>query len=267
MRIITEFNGQSWAADLDQPTEIALAAGSVRCFYASPYTAQPYRSDDFVGSVEAGAPVNFYDISLSPHGNGTHTECLGHITAAHQSVNEQLRRFHFVARLVSVPLVERENGDRVVDLPLLEKACPLPLPPALILRTLPNSLAKRSADYSGTNPPYLTTEVAEWLVEHGVEHLLLDLPSVDRESDGGALAAHHIFWGLDSGLTSEVASPTPTDAKRSTNRGHCTITELIFVPDALPDGLYLLNLMVPDIPLDAVPSRPVLYPLEVIVGG
>ncbi len=33
------------------------------------------------------------------------------------------------------------------------------------------------------------------------------------------------------------------------------------MPDELPDGLYLLELQVPALGGDAVPSRPLLYPL------
>jgi hypothetical protein len=40
------------------------------------------------------------------------------------------------------------------------------------------------------------------------------------------------------------------------------VTELVVVPDACADGLYLLSLSVPRLGLDAAPSRPVLYPLD-----
>jgi hypothetical protein len=41
-----------------------------------------------------------------------------------------------------------------------------------------------------------------------------------------------------------------------------SITELIYVPDHLNDGFYLLNLQVAPIVDDAAPSRPVLYALR-----
>jgi hypothetical protein len=44
-------------------------------------------------------------------------------------------------------------------------------------------------------------------------------------------------------------------------RAAATITELAFVPEALTDGAYLLELQVPALGGDAVPSRPLLYPL------
>ena len=119
-------------------------------------------------------------------------------------------------------------------------------PEALILRTLPNHKAKRRRAYSGTNPPYLEPALAQYLAGQHLEHLLLDLPSVDREVDGGALLAHHAFWQY----------PHAT-------RPQATITELIFVPDELEDGLYLLNLQITSLELDASPSKPILYALGI----
>jgi hypothetical protein len=80
------------------------------------------------------------------------------------------------------------------------------------------------------------------LVDHGINHLLIDLPSIDPEVDGGALAAHRALWAEGG--------------------DHRTITELIRVPEALPDGLYLLNLQVAPFENDAAPSRPVVFVLE-----
>jgi hypothetical protein len=44
-------------------------------------------------------------------------------------------------------------------------------------------------------------------------------------------------------------------------RPGATITELAFVPDRIADGAYLLELQVPALTGDAVPSRPLLYAL------
>ena len=121
------------------------------------------------------------------------------------------------------------------------------IPEALILRTLPNDEAKRHRQYSGTNPTYIEPALAEFLVEHDVQHLLLDLPSVDREEDAGQLLAHHAFWRYP-------AQP----------RCGATITELIFVPNEVADGLYLLNIQITSLELDASPSKPVLYQLTAL---
>ena len=88
--------------------------------------------------------------------------------------------------------------------------------------------------------------------ERGIEHLVCDLPSVDRAQDGGRLLAHRAFWGVPDGATEAAAAARP----------RCTITELAYVPDEAPDGLYLLDLQVAAFMLDAAPSRPLLYPIS-----
>ena len=101
-----------------------------------------------------------------------------------------------------------------------------------------------SSNYSDTNFCYLESEALAWLAAIGVKHLLLDLPSVDRESDGGELLGHRAFW----------CYPQAT-------RRDCTITEMIFVPDEVKDGIYFMNLQVAAFDNDAAPSRPLLFPI------
>ena len=246
-----QYHGRTFRFDASTPLDIALplAPGpdQVNCFWAEPVEIDVIRVGEFVGSVAEGGSTNYKRVHLTPHGNGTHTECYGHISPDPAATLPRcLSRFHFVAWLISVAPRRRPDGDLVVELadvlPLLQAAA---VPPeALVLRTLPNDDAKRQRQYSGQNPPYISAELAQYLVDQGIEHLLLDLPSVDRELDAGVLAAHHIFWQY------------PQHIRRA-----ATITELIFVPDSVPDGLYLLNLQVTMLELDASPSRPTLYPL------
>jgi kynurenine formamidase len=115
---------------------------------------------------------------------------------------------------------------------------------ALIIRTKPNDHSKTTRQYSGTNFPYLTLGAMQRIVDAGVQHLLIDLPSVDREEDGGALAAHHLFWNV----------PAEPNFQK-------TITELIYVPNEISDGDYILNLQVSNFANDAAPSRPMLFDL------
>lgn len=245
------YQGRTFGFDPATPLDISLplAPGpeQVNCWWAEPVEFETIRVGSFVGSVALGGSTNYQRVHLTPHGNGTHTECYGHISPAPEAtLNRCLRRFLFVAQLISVTPRVQANGDLVVLLadvqPLLE-AAPV-ASEALVLRTLPNDEAKRHRQYSGTNPTYLEPALAHYLVAQDIQHLLLDLPSVDREEDQGALLAHHAFWQY----------PENT-------RAHCTITELIFVPDEVPDGLYLLNLQITSLELDASPSKPVLYPL------
>ncbi len=251
MIIQTQINDKTYQADLSKPIDISIPVGDVKCFYAPDLDMQPYQSGDFIGAVKKGAPVNFFNVHFNPHGNGTHTECLGHITSEQESVNGTLKAFHFPSFLVTIPLVKLENGDQIITLEQMQTSLPAKIPAGVVIRTSPNGPEKKTADYSGTNPPYLEAVAMKYLVEHGVQHLLIDTPSVDREVDNGILASHHVFWGLNE-------DETPYDTSRSA----CTITELVYVPNEVKDGHYLLNLQIAPFNLDASPSKPVLYTLE-----
>ena len=143
---------------------------------------------------------------------------------------------------MSVLPEQREDGDFVITQRMLELALDGKKPEALVLRTVANSQLKLNRNWSNTNPPYISAEAMQWLVAQGVDHLLLDLPSVDREVDGGALAAHRAFWNY----------PENTQA-------HRTITEMIYVSNEIFDGPYFLNLQIAPFENDASPSKPVLY--------
>lgn len=250
MQIQITHRNQTYSADTTQGQSLAFtlrpnSPQNPNCYYAEAPENAVIRAGSFVGSVAEGGTVNYTRLSLTPHGNGTHTECYGHISPAPDATLDRcLQEFMFVAELVSLQPVQRENGDWVVLLKDLQKAVQHHTK-AIIIRTLPNDLNKNTRAYSGTNPAYLEENTGLWLAEQGVEHLLLDLPSVDREEDAGRLAVHRGFW--------QYPAATRTQA---------TITELIFVPDALPDGLYWLHLQVPRLATDAAPSQPVIYPLK-----
>jgi kynurenine formamidase len=247
MRIQIAQREKKYWAHLDKPLSIGIllrpGAENPNCFYADPPIAEPVTSGDFIGSVSAGSAVNFYRTTIIPHGNGTHTECLGHISADMESVAEALTHYHFMAEVISVS-PEPQEKDQVISKESLVDAIRF-TSEALIIRTLPNSPDKQSFNYSGSNPPYLTEAAMNYIVEKEYKHLLLDLPSVDREEDGGLMIAHKRFWNFS--------------ARKETTK---TITELIFVDDQIEDGLYLLNLQIANIELDAVMSNPVVYRLE-----
>ena len=246
MQITFDRQNKTWRADLSKPIDLSilLKAGldNVNCFYALPVEYTPVTAGSFIGDTAQGGPVNFFNVRFNPHGNGTHTECVGHIAKERYVLRDCLTESHFWAKLVSLFPTKTDDGDRVIFREQLEELFVKNEAEALIIRTLPNDDLKLRTNYSGANPPYLHHEAAEYLVECGVQHLLLDLPSVDREEDGGQLLAHKAFWQYPEAV-----------------RKHCTITELIYVPNEVRDGFYLLNLQTASFDLDASPSRPVLF--------
>lgn len=248
-----KYNEREISADLSKPLDISIPLRkgdkNVNAWYVDPVKIEPVMTDQFTGSVKSGGVVNFNNISFNPHGNGTHTECVGHISEKVHSVNKALKEFFFLAELISVePEIWqseeewRKPGDKVITAGQIKESLQNKHPESLIIRSRPNSREKINFHYSNSNPPYITHEAMELIVASGVKHLLIDLPSVDREMDGGKMLAHRSFWKY----------PAHT-------RHNCTITEMVFIDDSIEDGEYLLNLQIASFENDASPSKPVLY--------
>ena len=223
-------------------------------------TSKPYQDGQFIGDTRKGGPCNFETYSFTPHCNGTHTECIGHITDERVSVLTSLNEEMILATLVSVtPRNTTENytpdlnkEDLVItkeDLELQLKDIDPAFLQGLIVRTIPNLKNKKSRDYMKVAPAFFSTDAMKYIASLGVDHLLVDTPSVDRLLDEGHLSAHNIFW--------------KTKGKEfNPNTQNKTITEMIFVPDSLENGHYLLNLQIPAFVSDAAPSRPILYKIN-----
>jgi len=251
--MITHIQHQSntFTIDLSQPIDlsIVLHAEGPRAWYAGKMRFAPVINQYFTGSVKLGGKVNFNDVFFNPHAHGTHTETLGHISRELVSIENALTRYWWIASLITLTpdLCTEANdivqaGDSIITLEQVQQTLSGEMPEALVIRTTPNSDEKKSRLYSNTNFTYMHPDAAAWLAAQGVQHLLVDMPSIDREEDQGKLLAHHAFWNYP-------AAP----------RMHATITEMVFVEDTVDDGLYMLNLQVASFRNDAAPSRPVLY--------
>jgi kynurenine formamidase len=252
MKATIEHNNQIIEVDLSKPIDISIPLTNTDdnpiAWYIEKPVIEPVVFGDWIGKVSEGkSSTNFNNIFFNPHGHGTHTECLGHITREFYSINQSLKQFFFLAELVSV-LPEMQGEDCVITRNQIKKVLGIKNPEAIIIRTLPNFKIKKSLKYSNTNPPYLAEDAAHFIRESGIKHLLIDLPSVDKEHDEGKLLAHKAFWRVK-----DVHNLNP-DARLD-----CTITEMIFVPDEVQDGSYLLNLQIASFENDASPSKPILY--------
>ncbi|MGB5102113.1 MAG: cyclase family protein [Steroidobacteraceae bacterium] len=263
--------GRRWIADLHAPVDLAIPlefdGPQPRFFIDQPASARPLEAGGFTGRVRTGSSCNCAVQTLAPHCHGTHTECVGHVTRDDTTLAEVTPVPPTLALAVSVlpvPLGSRlhdrptvcEPQDPVITRELLATAAQRwardPWT-ALVVRTLPNDPSKRHRAYDGPCPaPYFTPDAMRWIVERGVDSLVVDLPSLDRADDGGGLAAHRAYWGLRPSA----------QAARLAARGRALVTELAYVPDTAADGLYLLDLQVPAFASDAAPSRPVLYPVQ-----
>lgn len=232
--------------DLSKPLDISIplraTKENVNAWYLEEPKIEPVRADDWVGSVKEGGDVNFNNIYFNPHSHGTHTECVGHITEEVHSINEHLKQFFFHAELITVVPEKKGENDYIISKKQLQNSIGNKKREAIVIRTLPNFEEKRQRQYSHTNPPYIEEAAAIYLREKGIKHLLIDLPSVDKEKDGGELLAHNAFWNTAGDI-----------------RMDATITEFIYVANAIEDGAYYVNIQIAPFENDASPSKPVLY--------
>jgi len=240
-----QYNSRKHQIDLTKPIDISIPLSdskrNVNAWYIGKPKIKPAKVDGALISLAEGAVVNFNNIKFNPHAHGTHTECVGHITNEFYSINKHLKTFFFFAELVTVA-PEKLGEDFVISKKQLQFALGNKKRDAVIIRTIPNTNEKLSMQYSHTNPPYLLEEAAIFLRDKKVKHLLLDLPSVDKEKDNGELLCHNAFWNTGGEL-----------------RLDATITEFIFVPNSVKDGTYFLNIQIAPFENDASPSKPVLY--------
>lgn len=240
--------GNNYQIDLAKPLNIGIAIkpgkNNVNCFYAPAPVAEPVVAGSFIGDTQLGGAVNFFNLTLNTHGNGTHTECVGHISQERYYVTDSFTQHFFLCEVISIAPMQTQNGDKIIFKEQLKAHLKYSPIEAIAIRTLPNDKLKMAAKYSGHNPPYLHHEAAGYLAEKGVAHLLIDLPSVDREEDEGKLLSHKAFWQY------------PEEP-----RTQATITELVYISDEISDGLYFVNIQPAPIEMDAAPSSPVLYKL------
>lgn len=241
----------NFQVDLSKPIDISIPLTNTDAnpiaWYLDKPEVNPVVFGDWTGSVKAGASTNFNTIVFNPHAHGTHTECVGHITKDFYSINQCLKQFFFLAELISVE-PEVQGDDLVISKNQLEELLKDENTEALIIRTLPNLESKKHKNYSNNNPPYLSEEAAIFIRESGIQHLLIDLPSVDKEHDEGKLVSHKAFWNVKD------VYQLNDDA-----RLNATITEMIYISDKIKDGSYVLNLQIASFENDASPSKPVLY--------
>jgi kynurenine formamidase len=270
IQLRVSLHGRLWRVDTthihDLSIPLAFDAPQPNFFGAPQASGSALTAGSFIGDVREGGSCNCATYSFTPHCNGTHTECVGHLTRERIGIRDIVTPAYAIARLVTLAPIssaatqERSDpaprdGDELITRAALETALgndALNEATALIVRTTPNPPTKQHRSYGPERaPPYFTAEFMRWIVAQGVQHLIVDLPSIDRAEDEGRLTAHRLFFGLP---------PGSSDAAQAT-RSNATVTELAFIDDAIPDGWYVLNLQIAPFVADAAPSRPLLMPL------
>ncbi|MFT5757218.1 MAG: kynurenine formamidase [Alteromonadaceae bacterium] len=226
------------------------------------------QAGSFIGDTEQGGSCNVNVLTINPHCNGTHTETIAHICDLNAElslkiVDLQLPPLMPCTVISIIPEHALASGDdytpafdkadKIISRRALEKSLSSvdnEQLQSLVIRTLPNNNNKCQQAYDQNNQPaFFSREAILYLNERGIEHIIVDIPSVDRLHDDGLMTCHHLFWQVIEGA--HQASPNSQINK--------TITEMAFINDAINDGFYFINLQTPAFVNDAAPSRPVLY--------
>lgn len=272
MKITIEHHGANYQLDLASGRSIAIKqrfdTKQPNHFGAQQAQKQPMQSGSFIGDTKQGGSCNVLEVQLNPHCNGTHTETVGHICHLDDEATKTIADLSVLpllpCALISVTpthgqatcedyVLAFEPEDFVITQSAIAEALgevESDKPSALVIRTLPNSTNKRQASYNAQHAnAFLTTQAMAYLAQLEVEHLIVDIPSIDRLNDQGLLANHHLYWQV----TPQARHVSNHQASQK------TITELAFIDDQLSDGFYFLNLQLPAWLTDAAPSQPVLY--------
>ncbi len=261
MNVWIDLHGVRYAVDLSCPIDISIPmifdGPQPLAYGASAATASTLEQDGWIGDTRRGGPCNVQTLTLTPHCNGTHTECVGHLTRERMAISSVLHATLCPGTLITIEprrrtdTAERYHPGIAPEDWLITKAAldeagsrwDAKFSQSLIVRTRPNDDTKRSRTYGDF--PFFTVEAMEWVRARGCEHLIVDTPSVDRARDEGLLTAHRIFW--------DAGNHPPSQR---------TITEMAYVPNEIEDGQYFVMIQIPNFVTDAAPSRVFLFRAE-----
>ncbi len=258
-------NNQNYSINTEESIDISIPfqfnGSQPNYFDVKEGQLKQLQSGGTIFSVSDGGGCNVSEVSLNIHCSGTHTECVGHLHKNPGDIGLVLKDIMFPAILTTVAPSSFDSGKESYhcDVPNTEQVISKKSiqnavkkweqyhPQALVIRTMPNPEQKKSYHYNQHIPPFFTNDALRFITSFGIQHLVVDLPSIDRMEDNGILGNHRIFWGDGENATGDVNT-------ESLN----TITELAFISDAISDGFYFLNLQIPHFVCDAAPSRPIL---------
>ncbi len=267
MKISVQLSDQSFSVDIKNPIDISIPlqfnGAQPQIYGVPPAVSGPYEDAHFIGDTRRGGSCNFETHTITPHCNGTHTECVGHISQERISLHRTLQELLIPSTLITIDpepaestsetySPEKLRDDRLITAKQLYyelRDASKDFLKALVIRTKPNEAAKKERNYEIYPAPFFSLEAMDYITELNIEHLLIDTPSVDRAYDEGKLSAHHMYWAVPQGR--HDVDPEACSIK--------TITEMIFVPDEIADGKYFLNIQIPGFIADAAPSRPLLF--------
>ncbi len=187
-------------------------ARSPNAFYLSPITSKTVEFEgQFVGDVKRSGSCNVDTLRYVPHAI-THLETSAHILSPDvgpPTVKDiPLENLSGVVYLMDLSHLGTTEGESVPWDVVREKLEKIALPVSMLALKTRASLLPRDYDFSGKDFLSLAPETAKGIhdyrfpldskktVFNRIDCLIVDLPSIDPESDGGKLSAHRNFFGL-----------------------------------------------------------------------
>jgi len=261
MKINIEYNTNIYEIDSDKGINISIPVefnkdDNPKFYDTSNPKKNYYKSNGIEYNIDEGAGCSVPLVTMNIHCSGTHTETANHIIKNAPIISD-FENLNFIpTQLISITPESNSNeayhadinqDDKVItkDQLLKSLAAVDEFLDAVIIRTLPNDMKKKTRNYNSDNHPFLSNEAVYFLKSKGVKHILVDIPSIDKFDDGGKLKNHNIFFTNEDGVVNKN-----------------TITELVYIPDHCLDGKYLLCIGVPNFKLDAAPSKPIIYKIK-----
>ena len=115
---------KEFKVNLSKPIDISIplknGTDNPNAWYVPPVKMEAVKMGDWVGEVKKGGSVNFFNIYFNPHGHGTHTECVGHISKDKESINDSVKTFFFLSQLISVEPIALK-GDSIITKESIEE--------------------------------------------------------------------------------------------------------------------------------------------------
>ena len=185
---------------------------SVNAFHLPRIRSRTLESEgQFIGDVKRGGSCNVDLLSYVPHGL-THIETSAHILSpdSNPPTIKDIPPGHLcgIVYLIDLTRLGTEPGGQIpgkeIEIKLRQNTIPISM---LALKTRA-SLLPFDYDFSGKDFLSLSPEAAKEIhdytfsgsgsfsLQQRINCLLLDLPSIDAEADGGKLQAHRNFFGL-----------------------------------------------------------------------
>ena len=118
MNATVQIADETFEVDLESPIDISIPlkfdGPQPNAFGVEPATSKACEYGSLLGDTRRGGSVNFEQYTFIPHCNGTHTECVGHITNERISVRDCLHDVLIPAFLVSVEIDNLDGSDDLV---------------------------------------------------------------------------------------------------------------------------------------------------------